>query len=254
MDRREFLKSSTVAAASLPLLASSSPGKEAIEKASSSLPGFLTKENFEEVKKQIDVRPNTQATDEEWAAYLIRQWERTGLLKELPEEQKPTVVLALENQRVWNQGSEYRISNIAQFKRISIPLIRRLVPRLMEQMPTRSSFYAKAPMMLYVPRSKHRFNGVWNKTSWELFMQYQAWGRGECHNLDKEAEEVGELADHIMDDVNWIFESHNLGRIGEPDTFYFYCFGMIPVVGGLSSNGYCDGAVRPQMVLFYEWV
>jgi len=253
MKRREFIGKAGVLGVSLPILTLPEEKKANPPK---TLP--LTKANLEEVKKQANIRPGLEATDEEWATYLIKQWERTGLLQGLSEEQKPTVVLAMENQRIWNENTAN--TNISQFKRISIPIIRRLVPKLMEHFSICSSIHAKAPQMTYVPRnwtrdnsSRKPFKGLWNKTSPELFLQSQAWGRGQMHNLDVEADETALLAEYVMEDVGEIIRLRNMQR-SKKETLCFYCFGLISVAGGLSFNGHVDAGVRPQMVLFYEWV
>jgi len=256
MKRREFIGQAGALGLGLPLLASSSPGKEATEKTA---PG-LTKKNLEGVKKQIDVRPDPQASDKEWAAYLMKNWDGTGLLKGLPEHQKPTVVLALENQRLWNEGSPYNdvaaTIHMGQFKRVSIPLIRRIVPKL-EYPNIRSGLHAKTPSLLYVPYEKHNFNKLWLKSPLAKFVQCQEWGRGihelltHFHSLSQEGEDCAELVDFLVEDIQGKIDYDiKYGRDGLP--FYFYCFGLVSVEGGGSFGPFCN-PIRPQMVLFYEW-
>jgi len=253
MKRREFIGKAGALGVGLPLLASSLPEEKKVDP-SETLPGFLTKKNLEEVKKQTNVRPDPQASDEEWAAYLMKNWEGTGLLNELPEDQKPTVVLALENQRLWNEGSPYNDvagTYIGQFKRVSIPLIRRVVPKL-EYSNIRSGLHAKNPSFLRVPYYKHGFNKLWLKGPLAQFVRSQEYGRGNTHNLSKEGEDCAELVDFLVEDIQGKIESDiKYGKDGLP--FYFYCFGLIAVEGGVSSSGPFYNPIRPQMVFFYEW-
>jgi len=61
---------------------------------------------------------------------LVSRWETTGILKGItdPTTRAATAVL-LENQRLFNEVST-STADIAQFKRISIPLVRRIYPQL----------------------------------------------------------------------------------------------------------------------------
>ena len=64
------------------------------------------------------------------AKELERRWSQTGLLEGIKDkyERSCTAVL-LENQRLMNEVAT-DTSDIAQFKRISIPLVRRIYPQL----------------------------------------------------------------------------------------------------------------------------
>ena len=64
------------------------------------------------------------------ARELRKRWEKTGLLKNIEEDYaKDTCAVLLENQRLMNEVST-DTGDIAQFKRISIPLVRRIYPQL----------------------------------------------------------------------------------------------------------------------------
>ena len=64
------------------------------------------------------------------ARELETRWNKTGILRgiEDPYVRSATAVL-LENQRLINETST-DTSDVAQFKRISIPLVRRIYPQL----------------------------------------------------------------------------------------------------------------------------
>ncbi len=58
---------------------------------------------------------------------LVKRWEKTNLLKSIATEgQKQETALMLENQRLFNEMSSDN-GDMAQFKRISIPLVRRIM-------------------------------------------------------------------------------------------------------------------------------
>lgn len=57
----------------------------------------------------------------------FKAWEKCGLLKNIPEELKFKTATLLENQRLFNETNEDDESQI-RFKRISIPIMRRLAP------------------------------------------------------------------------------------------------------------------------------
>src|SRR3972149_8500788 len=71
---------------------------------------------------------NSQFVNE--ARKIETQWAQTGLLKGIDDrfERSATAVL-LDNQRLMNEVAT-DTSDIAQFKRISIPLVRRIYPQL----------------------------------------------------------------------------------------------------------------------------
>jgi hypothetical protein len=64
------------------------------------------------------------------AREIEAQWARTGLLEGIQDRfVRSTTAVLLENQRLINEVST-DTSDIAQFKRISIPLVRRIYPQL----------------------------------------------------------------------------------------------------------------------------
>ena len=71
---------------------------------------------------------NSQFLNE--AKSIEAQWAKTGLLDDLDNRfERSTTAVLLENQRLINEVST-DTSDIAQFKRISIPLVRRIYPQL----------------------------------------------------------------------------------------------------------------------------
>lgn len=71
---------------------------------------------------------NSQFLNE--AKSIESQWAKTGLLDDLDNRfERSTTAVLLENQRLINEVST-DTSDIAQFKRISIPLVRRIYPQL----------------------------------------------------------------------------------------------------------------------------
>lgn len=64
------------------------------------------------------------------ARVLEQRWTQTGLLDGIEDKQtRSTTAVLLENQRLMNETAT-DTSDIAQFKRISIPLVRRIYPQL----------------------------------------------------------------------------------------------------------------------------
>lgn len=58
---------------------------------------------------------------------ILQRWLTTGLLEAIPPERQKYVAVALEQQRLINEScSEYDMHD-SQFKRISIPMVRRLM-------------------------------------------------------------------------------------------------------------------------------
>jgi hypothetical protein len=73
---------------------------------------------------------NTNAKFLNEAAELEARWSRTGLLNDIPDSHTRKVTATmLENQRLCNEQST-DTSDVAQFKRITIPLVRRIYPQL----------------------------------------------------------------------------------------------------------------------------
>lgn len=64
------------------------------------------------------------------AAELETRWGKTGLLEGIDDRfVRQTTAVLLENQRLMNETAT-DTGDIAQFKRISIPLVRRIFPQL----------------------------------------------------------------------------------------------------------------------------
>lgn len=61
---------------------------------------------------------------------VIDQWKRTGMLTGLSEQTMDHAAYLFENQRIYNVGDD---SLTPQFRRISIPLLRRLIGSLTER-------------------------------------------------------------------------------------------------------------------------
>lgn len=58
----------------------------------------------------------------------VKKWEPTKLLEGIPEDEKYIVACMLENQRLYNQ-----MHDNAQFKRLSIPIVRRIAGALVKE-------------------------------------------------------------------------------------------------------------------------
>lgn len=63
------------------------------------------------------------------AARCRKDWAKTGLLEGVHDRDLNTVSVLLENQRLWNE-SVTDTGDIANFKRVSIPMVRRIFPQL----------------------------------------------------------------------------------------------------------------------------
>jgi hypothetical protein len=113
------------------------------------------------------------------------KWEKTRLLEGLPSE--TTCHLALESQKLHNEAD---VTDNATFKRLSIPLIRRIFSHLSD-----------------------KINGSLNEVSHWMEVadfnppQYQG-GRGTVpSNLNSEVDYTAELAQHISDVLESYLES-----------------------------------------------
>ena len=58
---------------------------------------------------------------------ILERWEKTGLLRNVEDSKKEDLAVCLEGQKQYNEVST-STNCIAAFKRISIPLVRRIYP------------------------------------------------------------------------------------------------------------------------------
>lgn len=131
--------------------------------------------------------------------HLIKRWDVANLLKGVRAEDKGVVAVMLENQRLHNETCT-DTGDIAQFKRISVPLVRRITggwfaSRLVSTQvmlgPTAIGYYANGNMIdSTVLTSKiSKFKTVW---CYEMQQDLRS-----QHNLDTEAQLTAVIAEEI---------------------------------------------------------
>lgn len=118
--------------------------------------------------------PEGAGVDDTWE---IDKWLMTRLLDGLPENCKPHVARALENQRLINEGM-YDSPKASVFKRVSIPLVRRLMEAFQDRFVSRQQLTTKVFYLNFKP-------------SWELSLQDQFTEAMSSHNyMDRECDRV----------------------------------------------------------------
>lgn len=121
---------------------------------------------------------------------LAQKWEKTGLLKLIPEEYRFDCARCLEGQRIYNEQL-HDLENIAQFKRVSIPIMRRLFAGAIE--PWRNLKIEGSAM----PCEKwHTFENI-------EFPKYEDYcsNRNAYHNLDNEAKAVADISAKLTEAI-----------------------------------------------------
>jgi hypothetical protein len=131
--------------------------------------------------------------------HLFERWDKIGLLDSIEEDFQPDAAILLENQRLMNETSDSN-GDIAQFKRISIPLVVRIL-----SMSVINKFASVQPMLgptsliYYFQNNKivedtivatlHKMKAVWClEAQQDLRRQF---------NLDAEAELTAVLAQEL---------------------------------------------------------
>jgi hypothetical protein len=127
---------------------------------------------------------------EEITKDMVKMWKTTGLLEGIKNKyDRMATAVVMENQRLFNENADNHpdTSDIAQFKRISIPLIRRIIPQLIT-----NRIASVQPLLLESSKLSYRYtnaNGSWMreedveiesrkyKTSWK----YEAQQDGHSH-------------------------------------------------------------------------
>ncbi len=206
MDRRELLKSGAVAAAAItvgitPGIGSAAPAK----------------------------RTTPYLPDVPEVTHLLERWDKTGLLKGLSEQGQINCVQAMENQRVWNEHQPD--DELAKFKRISIPIIRRLFGFFdQEGINVRSRCQFNDPKLKLIDAEC-----PWKENPLDVFKNmYQQ------YSLDKEAERTAVFTERLAEEIkvmtNWDADK----------TLYLYCLGFCEDVPYIQHP-------RRVPVMFYEF-
>lgn len=158
----------------------------------------------EKLAKEIAKYRESVSTE---AKEQVRRWSKTGMLEGIEGDyEKEQMALLLENQRLMNEISTDS-GDMAQFKRISIPLVRRIFdPKAclvwdlasLQVMtgPTGFAFFNKPEGEVFeeLAAKTKRI-----KSLWEVPVQDNI---REQHDLDKEAEMTAVMAYSICDEIN----------------------------------------------------
>lgn len=158
-------------------------------------------------EKQSKAAAKHRASVEKETKEQVSRWDRTGMLKGIEDEYaQGQMALLLENQRLINEISTDS-GDMAQFKRISIPLVRRVFD------PTYCLIWHLASLQTMLGPTAFAF---FNRPDGEIFEETVAhtkrikslWGYPaqdnirEQHNLDKEAAMTALLSAMICDEFN----------------------------------------------------
>jgi hypothetical protein len=141
---------------------------------------------------------------------ILERWENTGLLQGIAEDLKAEMAFILENQIHHNEhivDSEF--VNIPQFRRISVPMARRVFPQLESH---KKYNIGAAPYLESCLVTDLGVRGIWKpKYQEDIFNGIR---------LDREAKSTARLAETLKVRIDQFIESQAPFK-----TFNFQCFG-----------------------------
>ena len=180
------------------------------------------------------------------ARELERRWDQTGLLEGVTDKYaRSCTAVLLENQRLMNEVST-DTGDIAQFKRISIPLVRRIYPQLIaNKIVSVQPLLGPTGLVYYL-----RFRYSSNKGA----------TRGADNNAGFPTDDVNSLMQRASGDANLdIFYSHQFiqGEVSSTDagadvTSVFAPLEHTPVLAGTVTGTVYDGATAIQTFVVSE--
>jgi hypothetical protein len=180
------------------------------------------------------------------AKEVQKKWASTGLLEGLDDEYvRSTTAVILENQRLFNEMST-DTSDIAQFKRISIPLVRRIYPQLIaNKVVSVQPLLGPTGLVYYL-----RFRYSSNKGS----------TRGASNNSGFPGDDNNSLMQKASGDANldYFYSSQVIGNEtsstddGADVTSVFSPFEHTPVLAGTITGTIYDGNVAIQTFIVSE--
>ena len=186
-----------------------------------------------------------ELTDQKEAGFIVARWEKSGMLQGVDEPAKTQLACLLESQRLHNEVVSDMLPYICQFKRISIPLCRRvftavsgagievLSPILHDRKDDPVEAVV-APWCASAPWCKNRLG--------ETFQGYRM-----QHRLDEEAEAVAKFAVQITDKIV------TYCRVARTDTFKFFGFGMVETSQYLLAvDRGSFGVIVPRVIIYMQ--
>ena len=153
-----------------------------------------------EYRKLIEELKMKTCLDLEERQHCLEKWSKCGLLRGLPEEYITDCAVALEVQRLYNECS-LDSAGLAQFKRISIPVIRRV-------------FHGLVANDLDV-RCEGRVYSQWMKVDGYVFNDFRKTIKNiwTMHNLDEEADTCARICVEIADKLTEIAKLNGVHAI-----------------------------------------
>jgi len=180
------------------------------------------------------------------AREMQTKWASTGLLEGIDDKfVKATTSVLLENQRLFNENST-DTGDIAQFKRISIPLVRRIYPQLIaNKIVSVQPLLGPTGLVYYL-----RFRYSSNKGAI----------RGSSNNGGFPGDDVNTLGQRVNGDANldiyyssqFIQNETSSTDIGDDVTSVFSAFEHTPVLAGTVTGTIYDGTTAAQTFVVSE--
>lgn len=243
MDRREILKTSGIAAIATAITGGNlSTMAEAASKANPPFPRIDTSEGMS--------NPTFLPSESD----LVQRWEKTGLLQGLSSPHgKRIAAYAMENQRVWNQVSG-DFPGKPTFARISIPVVRRLVGKMLD-----NNWNVDSKLSFNEPKinciEKHNGGYPWDRDPLDAFKEMHS-----QYSLDAEAERVVLFVESTWKSMTSYINASNTKRFGgiSQNIFYFYCLGYSPtyspaMISPLPTVKFINAHQPGTALLFYEF-
>lgn len=176
---------------------------------------------YGETRGEVDLSSQINSSEEK---LLVARWEQTRLLEGLDDRAKRICAVLMENQRLWNENTDNYSNEECAFKRVSIPLMRRIIPTLVEYPNFDTRLFAKNPEM--IPVGWHLNSGQshnehhpypWVRTSIQKVKNLR-----NLRNLDEEAEKTAKFAEFICNTLKV-----SLDNMATSKKLYLHCLGWV---------------------------